>query len=290
MSQQDYDAGRRGDTFQQGMNQISYEAGLAKYKKEQDSQTPVGPKTEVDGAGFTMILMGPLLALMYPVAGSIAIGSVLAVNVMISLLMPKASILRFIASIVVLLWSLSLFGQKAEQAASRIKIYRQFRHIFRLLPVGILVFTAMTRTYSGRSAEAAGAAIFAGLVVMALMHWIFPKFDRLWFPVMDDKAVKEEKKYRGMEDEQIWNSKNFDWRNKKRFFAIWLAGTVALCIPFHKGVPFILLAGISYVLCLKFKKFFEIKKGEQVTPSFSPGKEASFSDGKKEEPPVPAEV
>ena len=69
MSDQDFQAGYRGEGYQYDRNQMSYEAGQAKRKREDEASKPAAPPVEVDGVGFTMLLIAPLLAIMYPVAG-----------------------------------------------------------------------------------------------------------------------------------------------------------------------------------------------------------------------------
>ncbi len=60
MSEQDVQAGLSGKPFQQGMSLEDYERGVA---------MRLGPKVEVPGVAYTLILVSPFLPMVYPVLG-----------------------------------------------------------------------------------------------------------------------------------------------------------------------------------------------------------------------------
>ena len=257
----DFKAGLKGETFQFGMNQISYEAGAAK-RKDSEAQ-PSLPKTEVSGVGLTMLMAAPLLVIMYPVAGLITIiaGSI---AILATIPIPQSWVgLRFLIVFVVVIMTL-VKALKAEHAVSRSKVYRIFRHIFRLGMFGAGTVAALFKTNAANTSaqafnEEAGPAIFFGFVVIGLMAWIFPKLDRVFFPVMDDKAKAEVKRFAGKSEDEVWTVKNLEWRNKKRFFLIWLIPSAALMFLLPKA-PFVLILLGVYLVCLALKGTFQIRQ------------------------------
>ena len=60
MSEQDVQAGLSGKPFQKGMNLEDYDRGVA---------MRLGPKVEVPGIAYTLILVSPLLLVTHPVLG-----------------------------------------------------------------------------------------------------------------------------------------------------------------------------------------------------------------------------
>ncbi len=85
------------------------------------------------------------------------------------------------------------------------------------------------------------------------MLWLFPRFDRAFFPVRDAYAIKLEKKYAGMSDLQINESKQRLSTGRVRFVSTWLIGTVLMMmlVPNASVVP---LAFGFFVVCFLFRK------------------------------------
>jgi hypothetical protein len=162
------------------------------------------------------------------------------------------------------LWVL-IRALRVEHTVSRLKPYRIFRQVFRIAILGSGTVAALfTKNAANTNAQAfneqAGPAIFVGFVGIALMLWIFPKLDRLFFPVMDDKAIAEAKKFEGMGEQEVWNVKNLQWRNRKRFFFIWLALSIAIVAMFPRGVPAVVIFGGAWIACFALRRTFLIRQ------------------------------
>lgn len=263
MSEDDYKAGLRGHEWSPMMDRQSYEAGESKRKATEDIMgAGAGPKTEVSGPGLVGVIMAPILALMYPTAGLVVSAAIVSVFALTNFLPKHLEVLRILLLIATAILALIL-ALKAEHAVSNFKPYRIFRHIFRLIAVGSITFGAIigvgpNTTFEKAFNNASGGAIFGGLVAIALMHFIFPMLDRVFFPVMDDRAKRYAIKYAGKSEEEIFAIKNAIFHGILRFAGAWLAGTIALMFLMPKMSVF-LLAVCCFGLCwmLRNRLFFK---------------------------------
>jgi hypothetical protein len=169
---------------------------------------------------------------------------------------------RLVLSIVVGLAAF-YFAFKAEHKASKSKIYRHLRHVFRLIAAFVLTVGFMVRGLRDQSVEgilnnAPPPTLFAALVALALMAWLAPKFDRLFFPVRDAYTIKPEEKYAGMSIVEIDDTKHADFRSRLKFGAVWLGGTIALILAIPHG-PVGLMAIGWFVVCVIGRKMVRAK-------------------------------
>jgi hypothetical protein len=272
MSEQDYNAGKRGEDWSPAMDRQSYDAGRSVYNSKQAILNfGNGPKTEIDGPGFVGIVMAPILAMMYPVAGFTTVAAMLATQWVLDFLPPSLNVLKVLAAIAAFFFWFSV-ALKAEAAVSNLKIYRVSRHALRLVLVGGVTFGAIIGTSRYRDFHtafnhASGSALFWGLVSVGLMHWLFPKFDRLFFPVMDDKAKAEAKANEGLSEEEIREKKYLRFVNFFRFWGAWLFATIALSSIFHHGIPVVLLGVAAFFICRKLRGYIEKQPSAAVKKS-----------------------
>lgn len=291
MSEEDYKSGLRGDTYQFGMNQISYEAGAAKRKQQEGSQFS-GPKTEVDGVGFTMIMMSPFLAIMYPIAGFITVAGTL-------LLLKITSFLPGILRVII---GLGGFGYifahalKVEHKVSNHQLYRVSRHILRLALIGTLAFSGILQANRYGSFErafnnASGGQIFFVLMVILAMHFIFPMLDRKFFPVLDSKTRAKVKKYEGMTEDETFSIKNAKFNGLKKFALVWLGISIAIGCTLAKiglsKTPVILIGLASYAICHKMRNQWFFKLSNE---RYAAAKNKTAAAPQAEEEPAPAQV
>lgn len=236
MSEDDYKAGIKGIPFHPGMDRTDYDAGLSVYKQQQGILGPPlgGPKVEVSGPGFTGILIAHLLAIMYPIAGTLVVtgagGAFLLVRALLPSMMGFAWSAAIVAAIVML-----HYGVKAEHAMSRSRPYRVARHVFRLVVIGgpMLWYVAgfdgsQPPSLDQAFSRAPGGVIFAAILAIVAMHFLFRALDRKLFPVRDRYEIAQEKKYAKLTDDEIFAIKNAKFRAICAFSLVWLVATIAL--------------------------------------------------------------
>lgn len=268
MSEDDYKAGLRGDGWSPGMDRPSFEAGQSKRRAEDAIRDfGTGPKTEVSGPGLVGVIMAPILALMYPTAGLIVGATIALVFALSGLLPPGLQPLRVILIIVAAVLAL-VVALKAEHIVSRFKPYRVLRHVFRLIAVGLITFGAIIGVGPGRDFDrafnqASGGAIFAGLAAVVLMHFLFPRLDRVFFPVMDDHAKAQATRYADMSEDEIFAIKHAKFHGILRFAFTWLIGSIVLMFFMRKVSVFLLAAG-WFLLCWVLRNRLFFKKPRAV--------------------------
>jgi hypothetical protein len=172
VSDSDYSMCQQGLRFSPGMNRQDYDRG----KADAEDQAALATKTSVSGAGIGLIMMAPILFFMYPIASAIMVAALLGAAKLVHFLPQNHPIM--------------LIG----------------------LAVGAMTGNLRDRSLQGVLDNAPPRTLFAGLVALALMVWLDPRFDRLFFPVRDAYAIKQEKKYEGMSDLEIDERKHIDFR------------------------------------------------------------------------------
>ncbi|HKV73297.1 MAG TPA: hypothetical protein VJN95_02160 [Gemmatimonadales bacterium] len=257
MSTDDYKMGQQGLRYDRTMNKEDYDRGKAA-REDQAALAGYGT-SDVSGAGIGLLFMAPILAIMYPlVTLSLSVingGLWLATEWM----PPSLNWLRIVLSIAGIIAAF-YFAFKAERRASESKIYRNFRHVFRVIVIGLATFVIMIDVRHSLSVEAAlahapPASLFASLVAMGLMLWLGPGFDRFFFPVRDARAIRMEKKFAGKSTIEIDEIKHAETRSSLKFAAVWLAGTIALMFAMpHVSVA---LTAIGwFVVCWVGRRLF----------------------------------
>lgn len=262
MSNDDYKQGQQGLRYDRSMNKADYDRGKAE-REDQAALAGYGT-SDVSGAGIGLLFMAPILAIMYPlVTLSLSVingGLWLATEWM----PPGLNWLRLVLSITGIIAAF-YFATKAERKASQSKIYRNFRHVFRVIVIGLVTFAFMIDIRHSRSVEAAldhapPSSLFAALVAMGLMLWLGPGFDRFFFPVRDARAIRLEKKYAGMSDLEIDETKHRDFWSRARFAGAWLGTTVVAMVLLPKAPVFLDAVGCFVVCWLIRKTLFGRKK------------------------------
>lgn len=268
MNQDGYKAGLQGLPFQVGMDQTDYDAGQSDAEKKKASEAPPAPKIEVDGVGFTAVLMAPFLAVMYPTMGLIAAAGAAVAGFAAGALRPADQAPIMFAAIFGGL-AMLFFGYKAEHALSRFRIYRAVRHVVRLILLGLLVaqllMTEFNNTWTTTPIDAfnhaSGGAIFAAIVAVFVMHWIFRRLDRVFFPVRDSYVISQERKYHGLSDGEIFAIKNAKFRGMRAFALTWIAATAVLAFAVPGSPVALWLAVVFVVLWLvRGRLFFKLHR------------------------------
>jgi len=230
MSDDDFKMGQQGLRFSPGMNKQDYDRGKA--DKEDQAAFAAGNKTDVSGAGIGLIMMSPILAFMYPVASTIVVAAVLGAAQLVDFL-PENHPFMMMGFLVAVGFAALIPAGKAEHKISEFKPYRIGRHVFRLIAafgvtVGFMIRNIRDTSFDSVLNNMPPATLFAGLVAVGLMAWLGPRFDRFFFPVRDAYAIKLEKKYAGMSDLEIDDSKLRESNGRFKMLGAWLAVTIVL--------------------------------------------------------------
>ena len=166
-----YQAGLRGEQFT-GSSAQSY----AGYAAGQEVRQKAQPQTQVDGVGFTALICAPLVCMIYPIAGTAAIGTGVvtwAITGWLGIGKPGIG-----AQIVLsLLLALVAFfpGFAVERRAARLKVYRVLRDCLR---VGLVAVTPVQMLmYTGRDVPS-GGEIALGIVLVPIGYFIMKRIDR----------------------------------------------------------------------------------------------------------------
>jgi hypothetical protein len=268
MSQDDYKSGMQGVPWHPGMDRPDYDAGKSVHDQRQALAGPAAPKTEVDGVGFTMVLMAPILAVMYPAVGAIVAAGATVGALIVLAISPTAQMGTLLAMFIGGL-ATAIFGIKAERALSRLRLYRIVRHIVRLILIGGLVaqilMTGFNNPWSTSPIDAfnrsSGGSIFAAIVAVFVLHWLFRRFDRVFFPVRDSYAISQERKYSGLSDDEIFAIKNAKFRGMRAFALTWIVATAALAFAVP-GSPVALWLAVVFVVLwlLRGRLFFKLHR------------------------------
>ena len=186
MSEQDYKAGQSGIPFSVGMNREDYDAGAA-IKRTKDGILGVGagPKVEVPGVAYTLILVAPILLFVYPVLGLTIFGTLAGV-IALAMALPTPKEAEALVGFV--LCVAAFFpGYFLERKASQLGIYRLLRTGWRLAgPVAVMMFDFNDGRLSfigpGAITRASGAGLFADAVALLIVSFVCSLLDRLYFP------------------------------------------------------------------------------------------------------------
>lgn len=268
MSQDDYKSGMQGIPWSPDMDRTDYDAGKSVHDQRKALAGPSAPKTEVDGVGFTMLLMAPILAVMYPAVGAtVAVGATIGALIVLAI-SPSAQMGTLFAMLIGGV-ATAIFGIKAEHALSRFRLYRIARHVVRLVLIGALVaqilMTGFNNPWSTSPIDAfnrsSGGSIFAAIVAVFILHWLFRRFDRIFFPVRDSYAISQEQKYGGLSGEQVFAIKNAKFRGIRAFVLTWIAATAALAFAVP-GSPVALWLAVVFVVLwfLRGRLFFKLHR------------------------------
>lgn len=261
MSDSDYKSGQQGLRYDQSMNRQDYDKGKA--DAEDRAALAARTKTDVEGAGIGLIFMAPILAVMYPIAAAVEAAVVGGYWLLTDHVSMQAQGGRAVIAVALCLGTL-YFALKAEHRVSEFKPYRILRHVVRLIAAGVITFGFMigighSRDFATALNHAPPSSLFAALVAVGLMAWIAPKADRVFFPVRDAYAVRQEKKYAGMSTLEIDETKHADFRAWLKFVAVWLAGAIALMFAIPHG-PVALMAIGWLAVCWVGRKVLRSRK------------------------------
>jgi hypothetical protein len=166
-----YQAGLRGEQFT-GSGVQSY----AGYAAGQEARTKAQPQTQVDGVGFTALICAQLVCVIYPIAGTAAIGTGVvtwAITGWLGIGKPGIG-----AQIVLsLLLALAAFfpGFAVERRAARLKVYRVLRDCWRVGLVALIPLQMLMQT--GRDVPNGGVIALA-IVLVPIGYFILKRIDR----------------------------------------------------------------------------------------------------------------
>ncbi len=166
-----YQAGVRGEQFT-GSGAQSYAGYAAGKEARQKGQ----PQTHVDGVGFTALICAPLVCILYPIAGTAAIGTGVLTWVVTDWLGIGKPGIGWQIVLSLLLALVAFFpGFSVERRAARRKSYRVLRDCFRvglaaLVPINMLMVT-------GKDVQGGGViALF--IVLVPIAYFIVKRIDR----------------------------------------------------------------------------------------------------------------
>jgi len=269
MSDEDYQAGLRGENWNASMDQAAHAAGKAVHDRKQAMSAPQAPKTPVSGPGFTAVICAPFLAVMYPTMGALVLVAAFAGGLLVNAVWPAAGNATALVSLVCGVAVLLLYGFKAEHALSRYKIYRVARHVLRLIVLGGFVAQLLMTDFNNSFlmtpqqafSQASGGAIFGAIVAVVVMHFLFGWIDRIFFPVRDSYVIAQERKYAGLEPDEIFAIKNAKFRGMRAFALSWLAATIVLMFAVPDAPVAVWAAGTFIVLWfLRGRLFFKLHR------------------------------
>lgn len=269
MSDDDYKMGQQGLRFSPGMNRQDFDRGKA--DKEDQAAFAAGNKTDVSGAGIGLIMMAPILAFMYPIASAIVVALVLGAAQLVDLIPDNHPFMKIGLLVAVGLAALFPAG-KAEHKVSEFKLYRISRHIFRLIAafgvtVGFMIRDLRDTSFDSVLNNMPPATLFAGLVAVALMAWLGPRFDRFFFPVRDAYAIKLERKYAGMSDLEIDDSKLRESNGRFKMLGAWLGITVVLVLLAPNTAVIPISLGVFVVFWVFRRRLFYSKAPVTTRPT-----------------------
>jgi hypothetical protein len=165
-----YQAGLRGEAFS-GSGAQEY----AGYAAGQEVRARSQPKTNIDGVSFTALALAIPICIIYPIAGSAALGAVALTwkgAEWTGMLGSSPWVLPFM-----LLMGLVAFfpGFAVEKRLAHGRMYRILRDVYRiglaaLIPINMLMTT-------GRNPPDGGLIAFA-IVIIPIGYWLLKRIDR----------------------------------------------------------------------------------------------------------------
>jgi hypothetical protein len=166
-----YEAGLRGEQFT-GSGAQEYSGYLAGKEARQKGQ----PQAHVDGVGFTALICAPLVCVIYPIAGTAAIGTGLVtwtVTEWLGIGKPGVGAQMALSLLLALVAFFPSFA--VERRAARLKVYRVLRDCLRvglvaLIPIKMLMYT-------GRDVPDGGVIALA-IVLVPIAYFILKRIDR----------------------------------------------------------------------------------------------------------------
>lgn len=174
-----FEDGKAGRPMADGADLKSYVAG------QQERHAPAGPRTEISGVAFTLIVVAPLIWVAYPVAGfTLLAGWYLPVTLAGGF--EKASMAPMVLGLILALVGF-FYGLKLESRASQFALYRVIRMVTRWAGALVARFTFAAspdmNPFHIDLNRAPPSTLFTGLIVVFLVHYTFRTLDRLYFPV-----------------------------------------------------------------------------------------------------------
>lgn len=200
MSYTSYEDGRAGRPVTSGTDMREYNRGERDRKEADAAWTPAAQKVEVPGVAYTILLIAPMLFLVYPVLGLTLYAVAGAMFALVYFTPLTKEIGIFIGFIVCVF---SFFpGFKLEVKASQFKPYRVARTLWRVagfsgLPA--VLAAIMSFRESGRlDPTATGGAFSGGIMTAVLVHFLFRRCDRMYFPVWAEVEKSEKMQAKGI--------------------------------------------------------------------------------------------
>jgi hypothetical protein len=188
MSEDDVEAGLAGKPYQPGMSLEDYERGV---------RMRVGPKVEVPGVAYALIIASPLLPLVYPVLGIVVNGTFAGVTLLASRVSGVGNwgfLIGFLAGIA------SFFpGLRLEARATQVTLYRIARASWRILaPVGVASLARFDESGFLLEPNASGGAVGGGIAIGLIVFFVCGLLDRLYFPVKAQVLKEREQLDKGI--------------------------------------------------------------------------------------------
>lgn len=216
MSESDHQAGLSGKPFQPDMDLADYERGAA---------LRLGPKVEVPGVAFTLILVSPFLPMVYPVLG-LTIYAAVAGVVALSFALPTPKKVELFPGIVLSVAAFSP-GCILERRISELGIYRILRSTWRLTGLVILsmldlIDGSLSFIGPGLLARASGVELFSLLIFLFVVHLVCTFVDRLYFPVKAEVLRQREHLAKG---QALTRGRGKRWL----YGALWLLPVLVAC-------------------------------------------------------------
>jgi hypothetical protein len=164
-----FEAGARGEPFR-GSGAQEY-AGWAAGKAQWDARQP---QTSVDGVSFTALICAQLVCAIYPIAGTVAIGSAVLAWLVPGWLGLEIGNVRILLALVLGLAAFFV-GFGVERRMARLKPYRVLRDLFRLSLIAVFPFI---RVDPFKLAAPTGEAFGVLLILIPVGYWILKRIDR----------------------------------------------------------------------------------------------------------------
>lgn len=190
MSEQDFNAGLSGKPFQPGMSLADYDRGVA---------LRLGPKVEVSGIAFTLLMIAPMIWMIYPALGltlwAVAAGCYFLFNAL-HVPMHWGFILGFILCVLSFLLGLIL-----EKRASQAVFYRWFRGLVRIGAPLIFVFVGVkgddVNDFQFFIKGIEPIELVGGFFIGVIAYLIYQRLDLIYFPAKDKIRKLQEKINKG---------------------------------------------------------------------------------------------
>lgn len=176
-----FEDGKAGRPMADGADLMSYTKGA-----DERRQLNAGPKVEVPGVAFTLIIVAPLIWVVYPVVGGALLAGFYGVVVGLGGGYDHAGVGVIALGVVAALVGF-FYGLRLEARISQFAPYRWIRMVMRWIGAGVVVF-AFAASPDMNPAHidinrAPPSTLAIAIVVAVLMHFVFRTMDRLYFPV-----------------------------------------------------------------------------------------------------------